>query len=189
MPPRFKALYPATRVVIDGTEIKTERPSKQKLRIHLWSNYKHAYTIKFLVGIAPSGEFTFLSKAFGGRATDTEITVRSGIVQLFEKNDECMADKGFPQIEEDVNRKGAFLVTPPFKSKVTGASAFQFTAAESERAYEIASVRIEVERAIERLKRFEILKFLHSDTVPLIDNIMTTLCVIANLQGDLTKRK
>ena len=187
MPPRFKALYPRTRVVIDGTEIKTERPSKQKQRIHLWSNYKHAYTLKFLVGIAPSGEFTFLSKAFGGRATDTEITVRSGLVQLLEKNDRVMADKGFPQIEEDVNNRGAFLITPPLKSKAAGL--IQFTAEESDRAYEVASVRIEVERAIERLKRFEILKFLHRDMVPLVDDIMTTLCLIANLQGDLTKRK
>ena len=93
MPPRFKALYPKTRVIIDGTEIKTDRPSKQKMRIHLWSNYKHAYTIKLLIGIAPSGEITFISKAFGGRATDTEITVRSGIVQLLEPGDQVMADK------------------------------------------------------------------------------------------------
>ena len=93
MPPRFRALYPKTRVIIDGTEIKTERPSKQKLRIHLWSNYKSAYTIKLLVGIAPSGEFTFISKSFGGRATDTEITVRSGIVRLLEKGDQvCIID-------------------------------------------------------------------------------------------------
>lgn len=88
MPPRFKTLgYGNTRVIIDGTEIKTERPSKQKMRIHLWSNYKHAYTMKLLVGIAPSGEITFLSKAYGGRATDTEITVRSGVLQLLEKGD------------------------------------------------------------------------------------------------------
>ena len=93
--------------------------------------------------------------------------------------------QGFPHIEEDVNRSGAFLVTPPFKSKTN----IQFTPAQSETAYEIASVRIEVERAIERLKRFEILKFLHSDMIPIIDHIMTPLVVIANLQGDLTKRK
>ena len=95
--------------------------------------------------------------------------------------------KGFPQIEEDVNRRGAFLIQPPFKSKAAGLA--QFTEAESDTAYEIASVRIEVERAIERLKRFEILQFLHHDMIPLIDPIMTTLCLIANLRGDLTKRK
>ena len=55
MPPRFKRLCPRCRVVIDATEIKTDRPSKQNKRIHLWSNYKHAYTIKFMIGIAPSG--------------------------------------------------------------------------------------------------------------------------------------
>ena len=115
------------------------------------------------------------------------MTVRSGLIRLLEKGDRVMADKGFPQIEEDINRSGAFLITPPFKSSAAGAA--QFTAAQSETAYEVASVRIEVERAIERIKRFEILKFIHSDMVPYIDEIMTTLCVIANLQGDLTKRK
>lgn len=104
--------------------------------------------------------------------------------QLIKILSKVMADKGFPQIEEDVNRRGCFLVTPPFKSKTN----IQFTPAESQTAYEIASVRIEVERAIERLKRFEILKFLHSDMIPIIDPILTTLAIIANFQGDLTKR-
>ncbi len=43
--------------------------------------------------------------------------MKSGILDVLEKADEVMPDKGFPQIEQDVNANGAFLVTPPFKRK------------------------------------------------------------------------
>lgn len=184
MPAEFSALYPRTRMVIDCTEVHIQRPSKQNLRVHTYSNYKSDHTIKILVGIAPSGEFTFVSKAFGGRATDCEITVRSGLLDLLERGDEVMADKGFPSIEQDVFESGAILVMPPFSVK----SRPQFTHAENKSGYEIAKVRIHVERAIERIKRFDILhRPLQSDLVPQIDKIVTILCFIANLLEDLIK--
>jgi hypothetical protein len=185
LPPSFKALYPNTRVIIDCSEIPIQRPNKHNVRIQTYSNYKSHFTIKFLIGIAPSGETTFLSKAFGGRATDSEITVRSGLLDLLEKGDEVMADKGFPQIQQDLNRNGAFLVMPPFKYKTTR----QFSTQQTKTGYEIASVRIHVERAIQRLKTFEILNYLQSNLVPDVDRILVIIAFITNCYGDLIKRK
>lgn len=168
----------------DCTEIHIQRPGKQNLRIHTYSNYKSDFTVKILVGIAPSGEFTFVSKALGGRATDSEITTQSGLLELLQSGDRVMADKGFPNIEEDVNQRGAFLVMPPFSVK----SRPQFSQHENKTGYEIAKVRIHVERAIERIKRFDILhQHLQNDLVPQIDKIVTILCFIANLYNDIIK--
>ena len=65
----------------------------------MYSNYKSSHTVKFLIGIAPSGEIIFISKAYGGRVTDTYLTVNSGILELLEPGDVVLADKGFQQLE------------------------------------------------------------------------------------------
>ncbi len=103
MPTSFKALFPKTRCIIDCSEVYCEKPKSQKKHVLLYSHYKSHCTMKFLVACAPSGEIVFLSHAFGGRSTDAQITVKSGFLNLIERGDLIMADKGFPKIEESNN--------------------------------------------------------------------------------------
>ncbi len=178
MPQSFKALFPNTRAIIDCTEI----PSDPSARVLTYSSYKSRHTLKVLVSIVPSGEITFISKAYGGRATDTEIVVSSGFLQHIEEGDEIMSDKGFPSIETDINQLGGILVMPPFK---TGSC--QFTAKENEDCYKIASGRIHVERCIERLKRFAVLTFVTENMRKNIDKILVIIAFIHNCYNDLIK--
>ena len=58
------------------------------------TSFKYSrFTHKFLVGCAPSGEITFISQSYGGRTTDSELTVKSGFINLVEPGDLVMADK------------------------------------------------------------------------------------------------
>ena len=182
MPKAFKSYFPNTRAIIDCSEIQCQRAPKVRQRVLSYSSYKSRFTVKFLVAIAPSGEITFVSPTYGGRATDTEITVNSGFLDLLEEGDIVMADKGFPTIERDVNRSGGILVIPPFKS-----GKLQFTEAQNRTGYEIAAVRVHVERAIERLKRFEMLNFVTIQNMRHIDQILVIVCFLNNLFPDLTK--
>ena len=50
-----------------------ERPKLLINQACTWSEYKHHNTIKFLVGISPTGYITFLSDCYGGRAKDRYI--------------------------------------------------------------------------------------------------------------------
>ena len=96
MPHSFKKKYPKTRVIIDATEIKTESPSSLVLKSEFFSNYKNSCTLKGLVGIAPSGSLTFISKLYTGSISDRHIVEESGFLNLpFEDNDVVMADKGY----------------------------------------------------------------------------------------------
>ncbi len=180
MPKAFRALFPDTRVIIDCSEIECETPAKISQKVLLWSNYKSRYTAKFLVGIAPSGEVTFVSKGFGGRATDAQITVASGFLDLLEEGDIVMSDKGFPLIETEVNRAGGVLLMPPFRRGER-----QFTAKENKDGYLCASVRIHVERCIRRLKVFHILKFLPLKMLPHFNKILIVICFLNNCLNDL----
>ena len=47
------------RVILDCAEVFFERPKPLDCQAATWSDYKHHNTVKFLVGISPSGFITF----------------------------------------------------------------------------------------------------------------------------------
>lgn len=184
MPESFKAHYPKTRVIIDATEIKIQTPSDVAASVLTWSSYKHHHTLKFLVGIAPGGMIMFVSKAYGGRVTDVHLTTDCGVLDLLEEGDLVIVDKGFPHIEEDIVNRRAFLVMPPFKQGIR-----QFSSSENDACYKIASLRIHVERAIQRMKIFSILTFLESSLISSIDKIIVVIAQSVNHFPPLIQEK
>ena len=70
----FRQSYRKCVVIIDCFEIFIERATNLKARAQTWSNYKHHNTIKFLIGIAPQGAVTYISKGWGGRVSDVYLT-------------------------------------------------------------------------------------------------------------------
>lgn len=80
-------------------QFKVEQPQNVNERVHLYSYYKKAFTIKILVGCTPSGFISFVSKSLGGRTTDAQITNMSGFLNLLEPGDLVLADKGFSEIK------------------------------------------------------------------------------------------
>ena len=125
---------------------------------------------------------SFLSKAWGGRASDQHITRESGFQDLLEPTDLVMADKGFT-IKEDLMVRGATLEIPPPSSGLEQMSKDKFIVTEK-----IANARIHVERAIGRMKAFPILrKALPIALVPLIDDILVACAGSSNLLPPLVQ--
>ncbi len=125
----------------------------------------------------------FVSKTCGVRAIDTEITVTSGFINLISDGDVILSDQGVPHIETDVDQTGGVLVMPPFKS-----GALPFSSSQNKECYEIASVRIHVERCIARLNKFKILSFVPSSLWKVIDKILPEICFVQNYQSDLIQQ-
>lgn len=105
-----------------------------------------------MIGIA----VTFVSSLYTGSIPDQELTKQSGILDLLEPDDACMADKGFT-IENMLAERGAKPIIPPFKTEA------QFSKENAERTEAITHLRILDERAIRRVKEFDI----WDTTVPL----------------------
>jgi hypothetical protein len=121
------------RVILDCAEVFIERPKGLDNQAATWSDYKHHNTLKFLVGISPSGYITFLSDCYGGRASDKFITNDSNFFEALERDDEVMADRGF-QIREELMMKFCSLSIPP-GARVKS----QFTKKENEKTKQIIS--------------------------------------------------
>ena len=94
MPDSFRATYPECRIIIDASETKIEKPTEVDRSIKCYSQYKSGYTLKYLVGIAPCGLICFVSKTYGGRITDGQLTAACGIIDKLEPGDMVMSDKG-----------------------------------------------------------------------------------------------
>ncbi|XP_062602759.1 uncharacterized protein LOC134264482 [Saccostrea cucullata] len=115
-PRSFKASFPNTRVIIDCTEVFIQKPRSPTAQSQTYSNYKNHNTFKALVGITPSGAFSFVSEFWGGNVSDRFITANSGFLDKISPGDEVMADRGFVIRDYLLERK-AKLVIPPFTKK------------------------------------------------------------------------
>lgn len=150
MPGCFKP-FKNIRVIIDCFEIFAQQPTHFAEQGNMYSSYKHHTTLKGLVGIAPSGGISFLSDMFEGSISDKEIVKRSGLLDLLNPDDLVMADRGF-DIKDLLQPRNVHLNIPPFLKNRKN-----LTPQEEIDTKRIARVRIHVERAIERMKKFKII--------------------------------
>ena len=135
------------------------------------------------MGIAPSGAVIFVSQLYDGSISDKQIVTRSGFLEkeLWTDDDSVMADRGFT-IHDELARVGVSLNIPAFLS-----GRDYLTKGEVKASQTIASVRIHVERAIQRIKTCSIIR----NEVPvtlheLVNQIWTVICLLTNLTPILT---
>ena len=181
MPECFIKKYSSTTIIIDATEIYIEKPNNPEAQQLTFSSYKNANTLKALIGIVPKGAISFVSTLFGGSISDKELTQKSGLVDKLQHGDCIMADRGF-NIQEMLASKGVKVNVPPFMNP-TG----QFEENELLETRRIATLRIHVERAMERIKNYHILDFVPITLCSngLIDMIFFVCAMLSNFQPPL----
>jgi len=113
LPESFKPMYAKATCIIDCSEVFIERATSLSARSETYSNYKSHNTAKFLVAISPTGAIIFISKCWGGRASDKTITTKCGLLDHINHDDLVLADRGF-DITEDLGLRGASLAIPAF---------------------------------------------------------------------------
>ena len=171
MPEQFKEKYPSTRIIIDCTEVKCHMPCSLCFNSELFSTYKNNTTLKAFVGITLGGALSFVSQLYSGHISDRKIVLRIGILdKKFENGDSVMADKGFTV--KDLLPPDVGLNIPPFLGSQEQMSP------EDVKTQSIASLRMHVERAINKIKNFRI----WDGIVPLnlfgVVNQMWTVCAL-----------
>lgn len=171
-----------TRIILDCTEIFIQTPSSLENKSVTYSNYKSHNTFKVLVGVSMTGATVFVSKLWGGSASDVQITRESSLLQMLEKGDAVMVDKGFIHLKSDLKKLGVKLYCPPFKTKS------QFSKEEVDLTRRIASARIHVERKMEQIKNFRILQGVLPLAINKVSNEIFFVCsALTNLMPPLVK--
>ena len=120
---------------------------------------------------------TFISELFHVSISDREIVSRSGFLKpsLLNSQDSVMADGGFV-IYDELKELGVVLNIPCFL-----AGRDQLTAAEVKESQSIPSVCIHVERAIQRVKKFRVLRNETSRSFHAsVNQIWTVCCMFCN---------
>ncbi|EEC07875.1 hypothetical protein IscW_ISCW024353, partial [Ixodes scapularis] len=175
--------FPNTTCIADCFEVFVDRAQNMLKRGCSFSPYKSHNTAKVLHVIAPNGFIMFISKAYGGRASDKFITLDSGLLKYLLPGDEVLADKGFTIA--DILPYGVKLSLPSFRRKKQ-----QLSEAEVVFSRRLSKVRIHVERSICRMKCFRFLKYIPSPVfakVNCVDNILVVIAGLCNLQPSLIK--
>ena len=127
-----------------------------------------------MVGIAPHGLGLYFSDIYSRSISDSEITEKSGILQLVEEGHEVMSDRGFA-IQDICAVKGVFLNRSKQKDQD------QFTEAEVKKIFDIAATRIHVERFIGRVRDWRISNVWPLNQMDLLGSIWQMLCHLVNI--------
>ena len=173
------------RIILDCTELFVQNPSNLNTRKQLFSNYKHHNTFKFLIGISPNMGITYVSRMYGGRASDKFITTDSSDLLQNLNNDKgsVMTDRGF-LIHGLMNDMGITLHMPSFK----GSNSCQLSPSESFNSEKISKIRIHIERAIQRIKTYHILDGeLKLSMKHISEQVFTVCAYLVNFQAPIIK--
>ena len=109
--------FPDLKVIVDCTEIFTQKPSSLKANKEIYSNYKSQATFKFLVAINACAAIVYVSWGWGGRTSDKYITAYSvDFIATLQEGDEVMADRGF-DISDVLGDRGVKVTIPNFKGQ------------------------------------------------------------------------
>ena len=173
--------------IIDCFELFIEKPSNLFAKSCTWSQYKHYNTAKYLISITPQGIISYVSNAWGGRASDKYIMENSGYLNNLHPGDVVLADRGF-DVVDSVALHGATLDIPAFTRGHE-----QLAPVDVEATRKIANVRIHVERIIGSVRqRFQILSatgVLQKEFVShrtqngtlMLDSIVRVCCALNNV--------
>lgn len=175
--------FPSCRQIFDCTEIGIEVP-RQNLTANrmTYSSYKSKNTFKALISVAPNGSIVYCSELFSGNTSDKEIVSRCGILQTLQTGDMILADKGF--LIHDLLPPGVTLNIPAFLPS----DSRKFSADQVVNSRAISRARIHVERAIQRVKEFDMLDCIECHQRSIANRIFQVAVALVNMQSPIISK-
>lgn len=177
MPHYFRPNFTDVVAVLDCTEMPIQKPSCLHCRINAYSHYKGHETAKYLIAVTPGGTISYVSRGYGGKTSDKKIVAEEKVLEKLRIGEAVMTDKGF-NIDAECKAHGVKLVRPPFLT----APQYQLSRMDARENVSIAAARVHVERAIQRIKIFEIFNNkIDMRFLSVLDDLVYIACGIVNI--------
>lgn len=144
------AAFPDVRLVIDGKEQRTERPTGYAAQKPYYSGKKKTHTLKSQIGVTPTGRIEAVSDSFPGSVHDLTVLRATAVIDRLPVGAGAMMDRGYVGIGKDHPDRP--LVVPAKAARGRPLTDDQRAANRV-----IASHRIVVEHVMAQLNRFEAL--------------------------------
>ena len=181
MPDIFKKYNPTTRLIVDGTEIKTDGSSDPDQGQATSSYYENSPTMNVLIGGTPGGLISYFSPAYSGSTSDRQIIERSDLFKKCQAGDTILADEGF-SVQDLFEPYDVKIATPT--PAVTGSLPHQTVMKDRK----LSKRRVHVKRFIGLLKTFTILsKKLNHYYAHLTSEIVGVCVMLTNFKENSMK--
>ena len=179
--PKCFQSFKQTRVMLHCSELEIEKQRCLKCRNDLLSNNILYETIKYVLGVAPSGLIIFKSNVFEGNENYNSIFTQTNILEKLDPIKEAiMADKSL-DIESECAKQNVTLIKSP---KL--AEGKQFGKSDVELIKNISAARIHVDRTLQRFKMYKIIQTKISWRIlPYIDDICSVIAGIVNMKNPI----
>ena len=170
------------RVVLDCIEIFIQQPKNLCYQQITHPVYKNRQTCKFMTGVTPAGNISYISRAYGGRTSDKDIFNNCDIKKLLQPGDGIMVDKSL-MIDDECKSNNWILYRPAFAEEKK-----PFSKSEAILTDRIAGAKLHIEHSNRRIKNFRIIgETLSSNLMPIIENIFIVICATINLGSPVLK--
>ncbi|KAJ8677150.1 hypothetical protein QAD02_012937 [Eretmocerus hayati] len=186
LPITFRYRYSNVQSIIDCFEIEIEKPSNALFQALSWSDYKKCNSVKYLISVTADGLITLISDGVAGRATDVSVVENCGYLDVLPGGCSVLADRGFKLLDLLLQKKKCKLIRPPSVQKET-----KISKKEVKLTKQIASIRIHVERAINRIRNYRILDIharIDNHLIGHLDSMVNIVCGLVNLQSPIIKQ-
>ncbi|KAJ8409913.1 hypothetical protein AAFF_G00209540 [Aldrovandia affinis] len=139
LPSAFRSSYPDCAVIMDCFRVALEKTDWPDASFH----HCGSNTLKYLIGVAPQGVVTFVSKGSPGHVSDKDLAEGCGFLNKLLAGDVVLADRRF-DVGESVVARGACL-------KITGVSEDDREVPEEDPLADASLERMWVRRHVERV--------------------------------------
>ena len=144
-----------------------------------FSRYQQRHTFKGLIGVAPNGVTTYASGLYPGSTSDKEIVRHCGILNRKEPGELIIADNCF--LIQSILPPNVYMNLPPFSTNS------QFTKLQAELTVRIARSKIHFERAIQRVKRYDVLNLIPHSYRCIATKLFQVVSCLMNLQKPIIR--
>ncbi|KAE8740711.1 hypothetical protein FOCC_FOCC013767 [Frankliniella occidentalis] len=140
------------RVILDGASFYIQTPSNFEQQGNTYSAYKSNNVLLVAIGISCNGATIFCSDAYEGCISDKETILKSNLLEMLDKGDGVMTDRGY-DLTSELLEKGCYFYKPPSLGERE-----TLTAEEEIMTKAVAAARIYVEHAVADIKDWRILQ-------------------------------